>query len=348
MLQVAFGLGDDRRVEQLAQPVLAEQLGQQRGVERQGLRPPFGQRRVTFVHERADVAEEQGFTERAGCSRLDLDDPHSPGGDVPQQVGQRGHVEHVPQAFPDGFEHDRERRVPARHLQQLRGALPLLPQRRPAPRLAARQQQRPAGTLAEPGREQRAGADLGGDQVPDVIGVEQRDPGRRRLIRIGHPDDDPVVGVQRLHVHAAVPLAQPGRDGQRPRRVHPVPIRAVQHHPPVAELVTEPLDDQGPVVGHVAGGRALLGEVPDQVPRRQLVQADLLQLRSGVHLAGRGQLAAGRPDGPAQLGGPARGVAVPERQLARLAGRGRDQHAVRRDVLDPPRAGAEHEHVADP
>ena len=50
----------------------------------------------------------------------------------------------------------------------------------------------------------------------------------------------------------------------------------------------------------------------------------------------------------AELGGPARGVAVPERQLARLAGRGRDQHAIRRNVFDPPRAGAEHDHVADP
>ena len=40
----------------------------------------------------------------------------------------------------------------------------------------------------------------------------------------GHPDEDAVVGVQRLHVHAAVPLPQPGRDGQRPRRVHPVAV----------------------------------------------------------------------------------------------------------------------------
>ncbi len=348
VLQVAFGVRDDGGVEQLAQPVGAEQLGQQRRIERQGLRPAFGQRRVTFVHERADIAEQQGFTERAGCLRLHFHHPHPAGGDVPQQGGQRGHVEDVPQALPDGLEHDRERRVLARHLEQLRRTLPLLPQRRAAVRLPARQQQRPAGALAEPGREQRAGADLGGDEVADVIGVEQRDPGRRRLVRVGHPDDDPVVGVQRLHVHAAVPLAQPGRDGQRPRRVHPVAVRAVQHHTPVAELVPEPLHHQGPVVRNVAGGRALLGQVPDQVARGQLVKAGPLQLGRGLLIAGRGQLAAGRPDGPAELGRPPGRVAVPERQLARPPGRGRDQHPVRRDVLDPPGAGAQHEHVADP
>ena len=66
VLQVALGLRDHGRVEQLAQPVLAEQLGQQGRVERQGLYPAFGQRRVTLVHERPDVPEQQGLTERAG------------------------------------------------------------------------------------------------------------------------------------------------------------------------------------------------------------------------------------------------------------------------------------------
>ena len=348
VLQVALRLRDHGGIEQLTQPVLAEQLGQQGRVEGQGLRPAFGQRRVPLVHERADVPEQQGLAERAGCLRLHLDHAHLAGGDVPQQPGQRGHVEDVTQAFPDGLEHDRERRVLAGHLQQLRGTLPLLPQRRAAARVAARKQQRPAGALAEPGGEQRAGADLPGDQVAHVVRVEQGDARGRRLVRVGHPDDDPVVGVQCLDVHAAVPLAQPGRDGQRPRRVHPVAVRAVQHHPPVAKLVPEPLHHQGPVVGHVSGGRALLGEVPDQVPRRELVKSGPLQLGRCLLLPGRGQLTAGHPDGPAELGGPPRGIAVPEGQLARLPGRGRDQHPVRRDVLDPPRAGAEHEHVADP
>ena len=41
-------------------------------------------------------------------------------------------------------------------------------------------------------------------------------------------------------------------------------------------------------------------------------------------------------------------VALPERHLARLARRRRDHHAVERDVLDPPRRRAEHEHLAAP
>ncbi len=40
-------------------------------------------------------------------------------------------------------------------------------------------------------------------------------------------------------------------------------------------------------------------------------------------------------------------VAVPERHLARLARRRRDEHAVVRDLLDPPGRGAERERLAD-
>jgi hypothetical protein len=59
VLQVALGVRDDGGIEQLAQPVLAEQLGQQRGIKRQGLRAALGQRRVALVHEGPDVTEEQ-------------------------------------------------------------------------------------------------------------------------------------------------------------------------------------------------------------------------------------------------------------------------------------------------
>ena len=58
-LQLTFGVGHDGRVQQLAQVGLAEQVGQQRRVEGQRLRAPFGERRFTLVHESADVTEEQ-------------------------------------------------------------------------------------------------------------------------------------------------------------------------------------------------------------------------------------------------------------------------------------------------
>ena len=43
-----------------------------------------------------------------------------------------------------------------------------------------------------------------------------------------------------------------------------------------------------------------------------------------------------RSPGPAELSRPAKGVALPERQLAGLTGRRSDQHLIVGDVLDPP------------
>ena len=131
-------------------------------------------------------------------------------------------------------------------------------------------------------------------------------------------------------------------------RVHRRAERAVQHQPPVAQLVAEPLQHQRAVIGHVTRGLPLVGQIAHQVRGGQLVQAVGAQPRGGVLLAGAGQLAAVRAERPAELHRPSRGVAVPERQLARLARRGGDQHLVGGDVLDPPGTGAEHEHVADP
>ena len=70
-LQLELQVGDRGRVEQLAQLLLAEQLGQQLAVERQRLRAPLGQRRVALVHVGADVVEEQPGGERRRRARLD-------------------------------------------------------------------------------------------------------------------------------------------------------------------------------------------------------------------------------------------------------------------------------------
>jgi hypothetical protein len=63
--------------------------------------------------------------------------------------------------------------VAAGHLEQLRGALALLPEGLTAVRATAGQQQGPRRALAEPGGEQGRTADLGGDEVGDLVGVEQ-------------------------------------------------------------------------------------------------------------------------------------------------------------------------------
>ena len=79
----------------------------------------------------------------------------TPRTELRRQAHQRGQVVDVLQALADGLEDDRERRVPRGHLQQLGGALPLLPQRRAPARVAARKQQSPGGALPEARGEQR-------------------------------------------------------------------------------------------------------------------------------------------------------------------------------------------------
>ncbi len=70
------------------------------------------------------------------------------------------------------------------------------------------------------------------------------------------------------------------------------------------------------------------------------------QLLLGDLVGGGGDLAGELADGGAELGGPPDLVALPERDRARDAGRRGDEHTVAGDLLDPPRARAEQEHLA--
>ena len=241
--------------------------------------------------------------------------------DVAHQLDQAGHVVDVLQHLAGRLEGDRERGELAGHRQQLGGALPLLPQRRAPARVAPGEQQRAGGALAEPAGEQRRAADLGGHLALDVVRVEDGEVGLRRLAGgVGQPQHDAVVGVHRGDVHA-VALAQPGRQHERPRRVDLGAEGGVDDQPPVAQLVAEALDQQRPVVGQVAGGRLLLGEVGLQVGRAPLVEPGRPgPLEPGLR-GGRPDLAQEGAERPAQLQRPARGVAVPERHLAGLPGR---------------------------
>ncbi len=278
-LQLPLQLGEHLGVEQLAQLRLAEQLGQQPRVQRQRGGPALGERRVALVQELRHVAEEQGAGERGRLRGGDLDQAHLAGLQVAHQLDQAGHVEDVLEAFADRLQDDRERAVLARHLQQLRGALTLLPQRGALAGAAARQQQRAGGTLAEPGREQGGPAHLVGDDPVDLPLVEDDVGGadgcllgvvlEARLrgvlveevqaheIGVRQPQHDAVVGVHHLGVHA-VPLGQPGTEGEGPGGVDLGAEGGVDHDPPVAQLVPEPLDHDGAVVGHMAARLALL------------------------------------------------------------------------------------------
>jgi len=87
--------------------------------------------------------------------------------------------------------------------------------------------------------------------------------------------------------------------------------------------------------------------VLDEVRRRLLVESvALAEPARGVRLPRRHQRARELADRGAELERTSRAVAVPERHLAGLAGCRRDDHAVVRDLLDPPGRRSEDEDVA--
>ena len=142
------------------------------------------------------------------------------------QRGQRRQVVDVLQALARGLEQDREVGVLAGDVEQLRGALPLLPQRGAGAGVAAGQQQRAGGALAEAGREQRRAADLLGDDLVELVGLEDEQLGARRLgLGVGDARDDAVVAGHDRAVDA-VALEDAGADGERPRGVDPPAERA--------------------------------------------------------------------------------------------------------------------------
>ncbi len=367
-LQLALQLGQHLRVEQLAQLRLAQQLGQQPGVQRQGGGAALGERGVTLVQELGDIAEEEGTREgrRFGCG--DLDEAHPAGFQVAHQLDEPGDVEDVLEALADRLQNDRERAELARHLQKLGGALPLLPQRRALAGVAARQEQRAGGALAEAGREQGRAAHLVGDDLVDLALLEDDVGGAhgglfgvvlpahldRLLVQqvqahqvgVRKAQHDAVVGVHDLRVHA-VPLGELGAERQRPRGVHLGAEGGVHHHPPVAELVAEALHDDRPVVRDMAAGLALLLQVREHIVRRPGVQARGEEAEAGVVLGQRTDLAQEGAQRPAQFERAAQLVTFPEGQPARYPRGGGDQDAVAGDVLDAPGTGAEREDIAD-
>ena len=115
---------------------------------------------------------------------------------------------------------------------------------------------------------------------------------------------------------------------------------------PVADLVAEALDDDRAVGRDDAGRGRLLAQERQQVARGALVERVLVaEPRERLRVAERRARARGA-DRLAELVRPADALALPERHRAGHAGRGRDEHAVARDLLDPPGRGAEQERLA--
>ena len=86
--ELRLGAHDRVGVEQVGQlrlAALAEQLGQQRRVERQRGGPALGQRGVAVVEELRGVAEQQRLRERRRLRRRHLDHPDPARHDVPHE-----------------------------------------------------------------------------------------------------------------------------------------------------------------------------------------------------------------------------------------------------------------------
>ena len=173
-LQFELDVGEHLRVEQLAELLGPEQVTQEVAVERQRSGAAFGERGVALVHVGGDPVEQQARRHRARLAGVDADHPDRPRAQLAEHLTQRRHVEHVLQALARGLEEDRERRVLRRHRKQIGRPLTLLPQRRAAIRASTRQQQGPAGALAESGGEQRRLGQRRHDQFVDVLGVDQQ------------------------------------------------------------------------------------------------------------------------------------------------------------------------------
>src|SRR5439155_26948590 len=124
--------------DQVPQLLLTEQLPQQVAGERQRLRTALGRRRVVLVHVVRDVVEEQRRRVRRGRGGLDVDEVDLPRAQALEQALQRRQVEDVLQALAVGLEHDRERGVAPRNLQERLRLQALLPQRRALTGPAAR------------------------------------------------------------------------------------------------------------------------------------------------------------------------------------------------------------------
>ena len=199
-LELPLDLREGIRVEQVAQLLLPEELAEQVAIERERLRAPLRGRRVVLVHVARDVVEEERRAVRRGALGLDLDEVDLPRLQTVEQPAQRGQVEDVLETLAVGLEHDRERAVLARDLEERLRLQPLLPERCPLPRIAPRDEQRARRVFAEARAEERGVPDLGHHEVLDLGRVDEEVVPRRRGVGIGKVQRDPVIRPDRLNV----------------------------------------------------------------------------------------------------------------------------------------------------
>ena len=348
MLQLLLERVEHRFVEQIAQLGVADQIAQLRLIDRERLRAPFGQRRVAVVDVVGDVAEQQRRRERRRLLRFDVDDAQRAAADAAQDVGQRRQIEDVAQALAIGLENDRERSESRRHREQIRGALAQLPQRRARARAAG-------GAAAARGRPLRGTAPRTSPSIPSCrttsrstssgSGSSSEVSGGRSPsgYRTTNPSSDHITSTSmpassRMRAVAAIahgawtrlPSGDSTATRQSPRSSRDRSMTMVRSS------------------GTAPAAACCSSRYCEQVGGRQRIEA-VIAAASAATAAARfllAQLAHQLADRHAELDRAARAFALPERHLARLAGRRRDQHAIVRDLIDAPGRGAEQKRFA--
>ena len=198
--QLSLDLLERTRVDEVAQLLLPEELAEQVAVERERLCPSLGRRRVVLVHVVRHVVEEKRGRVRRGRGGLDVDEVELARLEPGQQPLQRGQVEDVLKAFAVGLEHNRERAVALGDLKQALGLQPLLPERGSLAGPAPRDQERARSVLPETRAEERAPAELGHDELLDLVRVDDQLLGGRRGVCVRQVDGDAVVRPERLRL----------------------------------------------------------------------------------------------------------------------------------------------------
>ena len=168
------------------------------------------------------------------------------------------------------------------------------------------------------------------DELLHLVRIDEHVARRRRRLRVREVERDPVVRPDRGDLQAEGG-AQAGGERERPGRVHAAAEGREDAEPPVADLVAEALDDDRPVGRKRARRLLLLAQVREEVLGRPRVEHMLPgQPLDGLLVRERDELASGAPDRLAELVGPARALALPERhrpgdcreQARRAPGRG--------------------------
>ncbi len=350
-LEGSLQFGIERRehlgIEEFAQLFGPEQIAQHLAIERERRRSAFGEWGIALVHVLGDPAEHERLGKRRrrfGVDGVDLD---LAAPQLGEHLAQRRQIEDVVDTLTSGFQQDRKARVVGGDGQQIGGLLPLLPQRGSAIRATTWQQQRPGRGLTEAGSEHRGLGKLGDQQFVEIVGIDHELVDGHTIDGLGQPDHDAVVAPHEFDVPAPL-LGQSVLEGHTPGSVDLRAERAEDADPPVADLVSEPLDHDGAIIGHPAGGFSLLAQELHQVRCREPVEAVPFGEPGIGGFGGEGEdLSVEGAHRPAEFERPARSVSVPERHLARLPGCRCDDHSFVGDVFDPPRGRTEQEGLTD-